>query len=453
MSKSAAQENKARLRGMQDRLLARSMQLYAVAHPHYRRVLAELGLAPDDFNTVEDLRALPVLHRSEYSASPELFRLELAGHDDVSPEEASLADVIYTTGSTGRPTPFYDTVHDRFSRILLLKRMCEIAGIGFRDTVMNLFPLSAVPHQGFASAMWGAMATGSKLLSGMTGRDYGGFAVHNRMDHAINVIEREGATVLWGITSYVRHVIVRAQELGKDLSSVRLAMVMGEPCPKDAREDIRRRLRDLGSRAPVVNNGYGFTEMQGPAAECGEFQGTHQAAPELFYFEVIEPGTGAPLPDGEPGMLLISHLNRRGTVLLRYAVGDVVAMTHETCPHCGRWEPRFLGTPYRMDGITKVKGTLVNPAVLTDQLALVLGRGVAEYQIVVTREDPDDRLSPDAMIVRLACAADSRGKMRQMVEDRVRSSFEITPRVEFLPPDGFAEMLAGYKFRRFVDER
>ena len=46
------------------------------------------------------------------------------------------------------------------------------------------------------------------------------------MDEAIDVIERESATVLWGITSYVRQVVLRAQSLGRDFGSVRLAMVM-----------------------------------------------------------------------------------------------------------------------------------------------------------------------------------------------------------------------------------
>ena len=89
--------------------------------------------------------------------------------------------------------------------------------------------------------------------------------------------------------------------------------------------------------------------------------------------------------------MLLTHLNRRGTVLLRYVAGDVVALTHEQCPHCGRWEPRFLGSPYRVDGLTKVKGTLINPAVILDGLSGLLSRGVREYQVVISRENPTIR--------------------------------------------------------------
>ena len=89
-------------------------------------------------------------------------------------------------------------------------------------------------------------------------------------------------------------------------------MVMGEPCPPFMRQDIRTRLMTMGSEAPTTNNGYGLTETQGPAMECVELGGMHQPSPEQFFFEVIDRDTGEPLPDGEPGMMLVSHLNRRG---------------------------------------------------------------------------------------------------------------------------------------------
>ena len=278
-------ECRARLRERQNEQLPRMMRLCALAHPYYRRVLRERGLTADDFRTVEDLRRLPILRKREYVQDPEQFRLRLEGIAGLAPEETTLAEVIYTSGSSGKPTPFYDTVHDRFARIHHLGRVATIAGVGPHDTVMNLFPLSAVPHQGFLSAMWGAMAVGSKLLTGMTGSAYADYPVHKRMDDAIEMIERERRHSALG------HYHLRpaggaphAQALGKDFSAVRLAMVMGEPCPPPMREDLRQRLRALGSAAPIINNGYGFTEVQGPAIECVEEGGRHQAVPDQFLY-------------------------------------------------------------------------------------------------------------------------------------------------------------------------
>ena len=448
-----ASEYVRQLRDRQNRYLARMTPLWAQAHPYARQVFCERGLTPDDIRTVDDIRKLPPMTKQDYIRDPELFRLDPSRATGLSLEERTIADIIYTAGSSGEPTPFYDTVHDRYARIDLMARATRIAGIGPADTVMNLFPLSAVPHQGFLSATWGPMATGSKLLSGLTGRSYAGFPVHRRMDEAIDLIESQRATVLWGITSYVRRVIMRAETLGKDFSAVRLVMAMGEPCPTAMRDDMRTRLTRMGSPHVTVNNGYGMTELMGPSTECRENGGAHLPAPEQFYFEVVDPETYAPVPDGARGLLLFTHLNRRGTVLLRYVAGDVVALTHEQCPHCGRWEPRFLGSPYRVDGLTKVKGTLINPAVILDGLSGLLSRGVREYQVVISRENPHDPLSADVLRVRAACAAADHTRLRQEIEATVRAETEISPEIEFLPADGFGEIAGGYKFKRFIDER
>ena len=130
------------------------MELCAAAHPYYSRVMAEQGLSPADFSTVDDLHKLQPLPKQRFIDDPEAFRLKLDDVPGLSTEEKTLADIIYTAGSTSKPTPFYDTVHDRFARVQLMKRVSLIAGVGPDDTVMNLFPLSSVPHQGFLSAMW-----------------------------------------------------------------------------------------------------------------------------------------------------------------------------------------------------------------------------------------------------------------------------------------------------------
>jgi phenylacetate-coenzyme A ligase PaaK-like adenylate-forming protein len=442
-----------RLRTQQNAYLERTIALCAQAHPYTERVFAEHGLTANDFRTVEDIRKLPPLTKQDYMSDPELFRLNPAHATGLSQEERTIADIIYTAGSSGEPTPFYDTVHDRFARIDLLARGTRIAGIGPADTVMNLFPLSAIPHQGFLSATWGAMAVGSKLLSALTGRAYADFPVHRRLDEAIDTIVEQQATVLWGITSFVRRVILRAEELGRDFSAVRLVMAMGEPCPSAMRDDMRQRLMGMGSPHVTVNNGYGMTEFMGPSIECRENGGAHLPAPEQVYFEVVDPDTYTPVPDGKRGLLILTHLNRRGTILLRYVAGDAVVLTHERCPHCGRYEPRILGSPYRVDGLTKVKGTLVNPALLLERLSGLLGHGVMEYQVVITRESPTDPLTADVMRVRAACAGADRERLRGQIAATVRAETEISPEIEFLPEDGFGGMTGSYKFKRFVDER
>ncbi len=430
------------------------IRLCTAAHPYYKRLFEDLGVAATDFRSVDDLKQLGVLHKDTYTADPESFRLNLDGIDGLSLEESTLADVIYTSGSTGEPAPFYDTVHDRLARIEHIRRSAEIAGVRESDVVANLFPLGSVPHQGFLSASWGAQAVGAKLISALTGRKYGDFNVRRSLDDAVRLVERHRATIIWGITTFVRRFVVRAQEMGVDLRSVRMAMVMGEPCPPGMREDIRDRLTSLGCSDPAISNGYGFTEMQGPANECVEQGPRHIAAPDQFHFEVVDFETGEPMTDGTPGLLLMSHLNRRGTVLLRYRVGDIVAMERGECCRCGRIGPRFTRDPYRADGLVKIKGTLVDPQALHNRLSPLLSvEGVSDYQLRVSHVVKSDRFSGDHLAVRIACAPDGREAAAARVRSLASLAIEVTPEVEFLPHNGFETTSQDYKFRRFVDDR
>src|SRR5437764_8652991 len=140
---------------------------------------------------------------------------------------------------------------------------------------MNLFPLTPVPHIGFLRTRDYATLIGAPVVNALTGTPYPAYPVHRHLDDAIRMVEQHKGTVLSGIVSYVRRVVMRAEELGADFSHVRLVAVLGEPCPRGMREDMRRRLLRLGAGAAsrqdvFINNGLGFTEMQGTTGECVE---------------------------------------------------------------------------------------------------------------------------------------------------------------------------------------
>jgi phenylacetate-coenzyme A ligase PaaK-like adenylate-forming protein len=229
--------------------------------------------------------------------------------------------------------------------------------------------------------------------------------------------------------------------------------MMGEACPAGMREDLRARLAALGAPAARVLNGYGFTEMQGPTMECAELSGFHWTAPSQFHFEVVDPVTEQPVPDGQPGALVMTHLNRRGTVLLRYEVGDITTLAYEPCPRCGRTEPRFVTPPHRTKGLVKIKGTLVNLAVVHEALAHLQRDGLEEFQVALVKEQPGDPYAADTLLVRVVCAPVERERVGGRVAGAVVAAAEVTPRLEFLPPHGLDEQIQQYKFRRFVDER
>lgn len=438
---------------MVERLTAfrRTIDLCFRAHPYYRKVFGELGLQRKDLDTPENLVRLPVVDKAVWMANPEQFRLKLEDLDDLSIQERSLWNVIYTAGSMDHPTPFYDTSHDHYARMAQMKRFAELTEIGQDDVVANLFPLTAIQHQGFLSAQYGAQGAGARMVAVTPGRGDEAMLEGRHTEAAVRFVETHRATVLWGIATFVRRLVMCAQDIGADLSAVRLVFAMGEACPQPFREDLKARLEGLGASGVTVQNGYGFTEMQGPTYQCREGGAFHLPCPEFFHLEIVDSETHEPMPHGEEGLVVISHLNRRGTVLLRYALGDLSRLMVDACPECGKTGPRFVCPPRRRGRMVKIKGLLVNPDNLDEVLRSI--EGVEEYQSVVTKADAADPFSMDILVVRLACAPEVRETIEPIIRDRLIQSIEITPRIEFTGRDDLMGDDGRYKFKRFVDQR
>ena len=102
-------------------------------------------------------------------------------------------------------------------------------------------------------------------------------------------------------------------------------------------------------------------------------------------------------------------------------------------------------------GIVKVKGTLVNIPVLFDVLSKI--RGIEEYEIILTQTDPTDPFSEDVLLVKSACDKDRFPALSGEIRESVRRSQEVTPEVQWVPLDHYADTQMNYKFKRFKDER
>ena len=186
--------------------------------------------------------------------------------------------------------------------------------------------------------------------------------------------------------------------------------------------------------------------------ECDEKgeHGFHNPAPDHFYLEVVDLDTGKRLEDGRAGYLAVTHLNRRGTVLVRYLTGDIVILSHERCPYCGRQTARVVSQPFRKSNLIKFKGTLINPAPLEKVLSGM--PDVDEFQIVFTRQDPEDPLSPDHLQIKVATEQDE-SAVRQKVVDSCLQTVEMRPEVLFVPKNDIYDPDRGFKSRRIVDLR
>ena len=413
---------------LQDRLLAETVERCYRGHPFYRRLMKQEGLQPRHIRSREDLSRLPVTTKADFLADPEAFRLRL---DDSSLLEQTLWKVIYTTGTTsGQPAPVYITSYDHYAYMYLASRRQDLIGLQATDVVANLFPLTQFPMGAYSRAPDEAAACGAGIVFAHPGRPGSPFPLHRNLEQSVRLVERHRATVLWGIASFVRRVLAHALEVGADFTPVRMAMITGEAASGALREDLRRRLRALGCADPLVVNRYGSTEQGASMVECQEGSGFHSLAPDQIFHEVVDADTGQRLADGQSGMLAFSHLIRRGTVFLRYLVGDVVSMAHKACPHCGRTCPRLASQPVRSGDFVKVKGTLVNLQVLRDQLERE--ESIQEYQIVLRPVDERDELSMDELVVKVAVTPGAEQSVASAVTAAATRTAHVRPRVEFV---------------------
>ena len=423
------------------------LALCARGHPYYKRKWNEAGVDVSKINSLSDLESLPLTSKQDLMDDPESFRLHLP---DLPLHERVLWEVIYTTGTTSEPTPVYNTTHDYHAYLFQSARVSEISDIREIDVIANLFPLTPAPMGAFVRSATNAYAAGAKIFGVLPGAPHGAFNVHRSMNQAVRSIALHRATILWGIPSFIRRVLLQAIETGADFRSVRMCAITGEASSPSMRDEIRRCLRSLGAQGTIVFDRYGSTEM-GAFAQCHEEGDWHNPAPEIQFHEVVDPDTGRRLPDGERGALAVTHLDRRGTVLIRFLVGDVVSIDRTPCSHCGRHGERIIGPVVRTKDLVKVKGMLINPAVLLDALQGLAD--VDEVQVVVQRVDVNDPFSMDELLVRMATQSLAKDQLANDIADRVQQAVRVKPRVEFTNVIDIYDPASQTKARRFVDKR
>jgi phenylacetate-CoA ligase len=440
------------LSSLRDARLRRTLQAVACAHPFYRRRFADLGVTPDDIRTCDHLHRLPLTTKDDFIADPEAFRLrtdELPA--DFGVPERVIWDIAYTTGTTaGRPSPFYNTTHDAYAIWDQARRCNEAEGVGADDRIANLYPIADFPTGAFLSVMRSAMIAGLPVVHGLTGAAQSEFKVRHSVAEAATKVQAARPTVLWGVPSFVRRFLDEAVKSGADFSAVRLVITSGEPMPPALRSEIRAQLARVGASTVAIRARYAFTEMQGGLVQCAEDAAGQNVVPDLYHLEAVEPDSGRAVPDGEPGMLAITHLHRRGTVLLRYLVGDIITLSRTPCPLCGRAGERVVATPRRTGNLVKCRGMLVNTDVILDTLSEL--SGIGQFQIAFLREDGPGAM--DRLVIRIE-RDDARADAALAEEAirRVREAVSLRPEVEFVAPGTLYDHERTIKARRVVDLR
>jgi phenylacetate-CoA ligase len=190
-----------------------------------------------------------------------------------------------------------------------------------------------------------------------------------------------------GTPSFLRIILERGDALGADLSSLKKAIVSGEALPASLR-------RQFNERGIVVRQAYASADLGVIAYETPSEEGL--VVDEEILLEIVRPGTGDPVADGEVGEVLVTSFNP-DYPLIRFATGDLSAVLAGVSP-CGRTNLRIKGWMGRADQTTKVKGMFVHP----EQIAAVVA---SHAQVIKARLVVDNASGQDGMTLHCEVAA------------------------------------------------
>ena len=249
------------------------------------------------------------------------------------------------------------------------RRALHAAGFRPGDMVVNTYAYHMTPG-GFIMEE-GARALGCTVFPAGPGNSEAQAA-------AIAALKPRGYL---GTPDFLKVILDKAAETGRDVTSLKLAHVSGGALFPSLRDDYA---------------GRGISVLQAYAtADLGviAYETTHEGelcegmvVNEDILVEIVRPGTGDPVPDGEVGEVVVTTLNR-AYPLVRFGTGDLSAVLAGQSP-CGRTNMRLKGWMGRADQRTKVKGMFVDPS----QIAAILKRhpNIGRARLVVTREDDLD---------------------------------------------------------------
>ena len=291
---------------------------------------------------------------------------------------SELARLHASSGTTGKPTVVGYTQNDLEHWSELMARSLFAAGARRGDVVHNAY------GYGLFTGGLGAHA-GAERLGGVVVPVSGGST-----ERQVALIIDFGARVLCATPSYALAIAEVAEQQGVDLrrSALSIGMFGAEPWSAAMRREIELR---LGLRAIDI---YGLSEIMGPGVACEcEFQTGLHGWEDQFLFEVIDPDTGSPVPEGQAGELVITTLAKEALPMLRYRTRDITSITTAPC-ECGRTHLRILRVTGRNDDMLIVRGVNVYPSQLE---AVLIGRPriAPHYQVVVERRGSLDHVTLD----------------------------------------------------------
>ena len=334
----------------------------------YRTKCDAIGIRPDDLHSLDDLAAFPFSLKTDLrDAYP--FGLFAVPRTQVVRLHAS-------SGTTGRPTVVGYTRADLDTWAELVARCLATAGARPDDVIHNAY------GYGLFTGGLGFHAGAERLGATVVPASGGG------TERQIVLLRDFAANVLCATPSYALNLAEVAEHEGVDLrrGPLRLGLFGAEPWSDGMRTELQERL------GIVARDVYGLSEVLGPgvAVECEAGNGLH-GWEDHFIFETVDPDTGARLPAGATGELVITTLTKEALPMIRYRSRDISRLELARCP-CGRTHARIMRITGRSDDMIILRGVNVYPTQVEAALVDVPG-ATPHYQLVLENHGAMDRMT------------------------------------------------------------
>jgi phenylacetate-CoA ligase len=391
--------------------------------PMYREKLDSAGVGPGDIQELDDVRKLPFTDKSELRKDYP-FGWRAVPFEDIVRIHAS-------SGTTGKKTVVYYTQKDIDDWADMFARCYEMAGVTREDRVQ------ITPGYGLWTAGIGFQLGAERL---------GALAVPvgpGSTAQQLELMQDFQTTVITGTSSYG---LAMAEAIAAEGLGPRLNLRVGIFGSERWSEQMRARIEEvMGVETFDI---IGMTELYGPGTgiDCHVHEGIHYWG-DYFLFEVVDPLSGEPVPNGKSGEVVATTLAKEAMPLLRYRTRDVSRLLPEPCP-CGSPYPRIDRILGRTDDMFKVHGVNIYPGQIDHILSHSEGVG-SEYQIVLERSR-----GRDSILIRVERDPEQSLPEDQLVQDlrnKIKTQIGVTVNVELVDYKGLPR--SEKKTKRVFDNR
>ena len=415
------------IRAWQDERLVRQVRHVWDNVPYYRKKMEEKGLTPDDIRSVDDLHKLPFLSKADLREAYPYGLLAVPLEDCVR--------IQSTSGTTGKRVVAFYTLEDIDLWDTCCARAIVAAGGSKKDVCQVSYGYGL--FTGGPGLNGGSHKVGCLTIPTSSGNT----------ERQIMFIRDLEATILCCTPSYAAYIGETMKEMGltPDQIPLKAGIFGAEAWSEEMRQDIQN---TLGIKAYDI---YGLTELSGPGVsfECEAQTGMH-INEDHFIPEVIDPDTGEVLPDGVPGELVFTAIDKQAFPMIRYRTRDICVLSHEKCP-CGRTHVKMKKPQGRSDDMLIIRGVNVFPSQIE---TVLLNKGYpANYQIIVDRVNHTDTLdvqvemTPEMFTDNLA---EVNRRQKDLVEG-LRSMLGLTAKVTLVAPKSIVRSEG--KAVRVIDKR